>query len=327
MRTCRFVLACLALLVMSGVPALAQDEVCLPAGSDLWRTTSTGTHALIPAGFLCPDSQPFEVAFEGAPLASEPPLGNTDTVVLRTKDFCFSGGEGDVGVVLWALSLKATTTVNATAVGCDGGPWTVTAHRTRDLGEERPIHVVREGDYGGTFSGSLAVPVEIRFQRYKDKDLTLADTIVFEMQGVWASEPGPGATVAEGDLRVDTNGDGDLSDEQAIPGTARPGFFPGWSGSTTWPPVAVPIRHEAPQHSHFTLPPLPDPPGTCDRRVVTYLQEAQARNLKNLVQVGDTLVVAVDPKALVTRRSLKSLIPCEWVDQAQVYVVGAQRAE
>lgn len=207
----RLGLAAALILLASGSPALAGTVV--PAGVDLWATAGEGrTYASfaaepIPAGFFCPDSQPFtgRIAFRGAPLAAQPAarLGGADTIVRRLDNAAFNEkGEAVTRIRLMALSLEGIEPIDT---GC--GPYKVTAALERGEQPTTTMRIVRTQSNGGTYSAPLSLNVRLQFTPVDGGDrrvMTRQVALGPSNNAVWtfAAEPR-----YRGSVVVDTDGD------------------------------------------------------------------------------------------------------------------------
>jgi hypothetical protein len=330
-------LSLLALAFLLSLSAPAEAALTLPPdddatlcsggsiapGSDFWQTPSTGTHVTVPAGFFCPGSSAVQVSLRGVPVLSSPSLGQTDTVVRRLDAACFDSTGVASGVHVRVEALSLVGSVSAASVGCAGNSWSVKANRRAPAAGEvdvTTVDVVREGTYGGTFSGTLAVPTRVVFSRPGQADLVLDVHVEFATSSVWATQPGEGGVIVPGPVRVDTDGDGDLSDETLVPGN-NTGFHPGWSGVVTWPPVPVVVEHDGIDESHLTVA---VPISTCSPSVVDAIAKVAPGSLATS-DVGVTTVVALDVAVNVGSKSLDVQTPCSYADAATTYVVGVRR--
>lgn len=315
-------------LVLVALPATGQVKEIRPScvdpdvsvGTDFWVTPNTGTHADIPSGFLCSGSTGFTVDFKGKALVSSPSLGQTDTVIERLDPICFdaNGEASDIRIRVVALSLEGTSSISE----C-GDTWTVTAHRRPPGSGETAvttIDVSDDGD-GGTFTGALNVPAQVNFKDSSGDVQSLDMYVQFSMTAPWATEPGEGGVVVSGPITVDTDGDGDLSDETTtFPGNDT-GFHPGWD-PTTNPPVPVQVEHDGLDESHFTDP-IP-PPSTCDPDVIRYLEKEPSTEYTTN-QVGSSVVVGLKAGTVIEGKSVSNLTPCRFADASVTYTVGIAR--
>lgn len=239
----RLIIRCLALLLLLGVPVLAEDTI--QAGVDLWSTSSTGrTHTSfandpIPADFFCPGSKPFagRIAFRGVPLAAEPAksLGQTDTIVRRLDQAAFDGkGEATTRIQLMALSLKGEKPID---VGC--GVFDVTASLD---GNEQPtttMRIVKTGPNGGSYIAPLALNVKLTFTplagtKGTPRTLIRQVTLGPSTNAMWSYTT---TAAYGGQVRVDTDGDG--KPDTALPQPSN--FVAGIQPAATTSPGSVVI--------------------------------------------------------------------------------------
>lgn len=201
------------LVLAAGSPAFAGEDT-LRKGVDVWMTVAGFAKTSfdkepIPAGFFCEGSKPFTgtVTFQGAPLAAEPAssLGTIDTVVRRLDDAVFDGkGEAKTRIQLMALSLVSTKPVETSC-----GAYDVAV----SLAGEQPtttMSIVRTEALGGTYSAPLALNVKVTFtpvsgDKGARRELTRRVDLGPANHSVWTYVQAPRY---EGNVRVDTNGDG-----------------------------------------------------------------------------------------------------------------------
>jgi hypothetical protein len=201
------------LSLLAASPAIAGDQT-VRQGVDLWMTAAGFAQTSfesepIPAGFFCPESQPFtgRIWFEGKPLATEPAgaLGSIDTVVRRLDDVEFDArGVGYTRLQLMALSLVSTRPVDTACGAYDAAV---------RLDGEQPVtnmRVVRTGRFGGTYAAPLALNVKVVFtpvQGDKSARRELAHRVDLgpAAGSTWAYATAPRY---EGTPRLDTDGNG-----------------------------------------------------------------------------------------------------------------------
>lgn len=200
-------------VLAAGSPAFAGDDA-LRKGVDVWMTVAGFARTSfesepIPAGFFCEGSKPFTgaVEFEGGPLAAEPAgsLGTVDTVVRRLDDAVFDGkGQAKTRIQLMALSLVSTKPVETS---CGAYDVAVT------LAGEQPtttMSIVKTEALGGTYSAPLALNVKVAFtpasgHQSARRELTRRIELGPANHSVWTYVSAPRY---EGNVRIDTNGDG-----------------------------------------------------------------------------------------------------------------------
>jgi hypothetical protein len=254
------VVAAFLFVLAAGSPVFAGDGV-IHKGADVWMTVAgfaktSFAQEPIPAGFFCEGSKPFTgtVEFKGAPLAAEPAgsLGSVDTVVRRLDDAIFDGkGEAKTRIQLMALSLVSTKPVETS---CGAYDVAVT------LAGEQPtttMKIVRTEALGGTYSAPLALNVKVAFTPVSGKgarrELTRRVDLGPANNSVWTYVSAPRY---EGDVRIDTNGDG--RPDAALPAASN--FLAGVSPAVIKDPAAQ-IR---PAASSGTVSPIPIcPAGQC----------------------------------------------------------------
>jgi hypothetical protein len=251
----------LALVLLAVGPAFAADRV-IYNGSDLWTTPGDGrtfadfSASPIPAGFFCPNSDPFmgRIVFKGTPLAMDKP-GTTDTVVQRLDDAAFNkAGVATTRIQVRALSLES---VGLIKTNCGSFKAVVS------LQGEQPITRMRifwENEKGGRYLAPLALNVRISFV---PEGAAAVEKLEIRQQVRFPATPnawnGAVAGVAQekGFIRVDT--DGDRVADTFVPGTSN--FVPGAARtkvatpqqqySTQYTRAELEAYHTAPTHAHL----------------------------------------------------------------------------
>ncbi|MCP4658478.1 MAG: hypothetical protein GY856_23955 [bacterium] len=233
----------------------------------------------------------------GVPLVTEPAgvLADTDTVVERLSDVY--DGWGSTQVIVRALQLRSSQPIEIICPRTGETTfWTATAclKGAQVAGE---MDIYQEFENGGGFDAYLPVTVKLKFiQVFPDDGSFLDPTVegpepvpVDDVEGVgsgtlktpsgpitpsdppvalplnqtltqslmlsasgglWAFQPVPNSVTHTGGFLVDANCDG--IPETWVAGTSN--FAGGWN------PFAggmAPIQHQAPQHQHTVMPPLP----------------------------------------------------------------------
>lgn len=236
-------------VLATGSPVFAGEDT-LRKGVDVWMTVAgfaktSFDQEPIPAGFFCEGSKPFTgtIIFEGAPLAAEPAgsLGTVDTVVRRLDDAVFDEkGQAKTRIQLMALSLVSTKPLETS---CGAYDVAVT------LAGEQPtttMDIVRTEAQGGTYSAPLALNVKVAFTPVSGKgdrrELTRRVDLGPANNSVWAYVSAPRY---EGNVRIDTNGDG-RPDAQLPPASnflagVAPSVFKGQSAPSLKTQTAEPI--------------------------------------------------------------------------------------
>ncbi len=249
--------ACLALALIAA-PALADETIT--AGIDIFETKGNGdtyTDVNLPAGFFCTTSAAFSgrITLVGDLISTNPAdvLGKTDTVIERLDDASFGGGNTTTArAIVRAATFKSTSPISVS--GCAGSTdWDVKSIAAGRQ-SEFDIDVTRTLADGGTFDSSVSVNAIVVFtQQGSGVQRSLSQSVTFSTEGAeWTHQPGSGGVTYTNSVTIDTDGDG--SPDTTVPGTSN--FAPGWSkASGTTQPVRIP--HQAPQHSHFVLPPPP----------------------------------------------------------------------
>lgn len=249
----------------------------------------------IPPDFFCPGSPLFtDVIFlHGVPLVTEPAgvLAETDTIVERLADVPEGGGW--TSIQIRALQMRSHQPIE---VYCeDAGEitfWTVTAclSGAQEIGE---MGIYQEHPDGGFFEAYLPVNVKLTFtQVYPDAgnffdpflereaevpeevdgtgtleprsiqsqvnpivaqplSQTVTQSLMLNAAGApWAFQPVANSVGFRGGLLVDTDCDG--IPDTWVAGTSN--FAGGWN---PFAGARQPIMHQAPQHQHTVMPPLP----------------------------------------------------------------------
>jgi hypothetical protein len=225
------VFAIFAQVLALAVPAVAANRV-IANGIDLWKTPGDGTSFAdfsqqpIPAGFFCPGSAPFtgRIIMKGIPIVTNQPggLGNADTIVQRLDNARFSKrGVATTRIQMRAMQFEGLTPIK-TACGRFFAPISVNV-RFSFKPVDQVTTEVRELRQEVRFPPA-------RFQRWSgDRELS-------------------GASVVNGSVKVDTDGDG--TPDTFLPGTSN--FLAGRS-----PLVKMPSD---PCHSSTTGQHCPYPP-------------------------------------------------------------------
>lgn len=220
------------------VPTFGADRV-IANGIDLWRTPGDGTsyadfsQESIPAGFFCPGSAPFtgRIIMKGIPIASSQPggLGNADTIVQRLDNAKFNKrGIATTRIQMRAMQFEGLTPIK-TACG--------TFKAFVQLDGEQPItrmQIVRDNEKGGRFSAPISVNVKFSFKPVEGETTEvreLRQEVRFppaKFQRWSGSRDLAGATIVNGSVKVDTDGDG--APDTLLPGTSN--FLAGRSPRT-----------------------------------------------------------------------------------------------
>ncbi len=249
----------------------------------------------IPPDFFCPGSAPFTdlLPLHGVPLVTEPAgvLAETDTIVERLGDVY--GGWGSTQIIVRAVQLRGSQPIE---IFCpDSGEntyWTATACLSgaqmageMDIYEEgfdaylpvtvelQFVQVYPEGGefFDPTVEGPEPVPVndieDVETGTLRPRsgvsvqptqpvvvvpgNHTVTQSVMLSSTGgPWALQPVPNSVSHPAGILVDANCDG--IPETWVAGTSN--FAGGWN------PFAggrAPIQHQAPQHQHTVMPPLP----------------------------------------------------------------------
>ncbi len=233
----------LVLAVVLASPAIAQPMV--PAGFDLWTTTSDGKTLVdfskfpIPPGFFSEDSEAFTgvVRFQGEPLVTDPPrlLGNVDTIVERLTDALPDGTP--IPIRMRALRLRS---IKPITVHSGGGVsrWDLEAY----LIDEQPQTEMRffaDSRHGGHWDAEIGLNARISFVNTRTNEKLTADhSISLQTRGArWQYFPlrstenfDPGA-LTQCAVGVDVDIDG------AVDST-----IDGWCASSVFIPVSTNAR-------------------------------------------------------------------------------------
>lgn len=226
---------CLAVLALgAALPALAVDAI--PAGADLWHTTSgisftSFSDNPIPADFFCPGSKPFQGTFamRGEPLATRPAgtLGQVDTIVRRLDAASFDrNGEASTRIQVMALSLAGVDTFDA---GC--ARYRVTASLAGDQ-PTTEMKIVRTTPAGGYYVAPLELNVKLVFTPVSGggavRELTHKISLGPGNRSFWSYAKGAAQRVVRrsGDIAVDTDGDRRPDTAVPAPGNFVSGFDP-----------------------------------------------------------------------------------------------------
>lgn len=238
---------CLALsllILLSAVmaaPSLAASatgaQAPIARGVDLFETSTSAPTFVsfaddpIPAGFFCPGSAPFDgvVNLRGLPLATAPAgvAGNADTVVERLTDGHFVGGVADIEVVVRAMRLGSTDSIDVFCPNENANTrWRVSACLCDLQPTSRISARVDQACGCGHFNGTLRLNVCLRFTR-EDTGETIGpvqQNITLNIDNMpWCYQPGAGETVVSGPFAVDTDCDG--RPDLTLPGSSN--FHPG----------------------------------------------------------------------------------------------------
>lgn len=254
-------LLCVALLVVAS-PALA-DRVA--PGVDLWNTPGNGRTFVdfsaepIPAGFFCTGSAPFSgrIEFRGVPIKGAP--GGVDTVVERLDDATFN----ERGVAVTRTRVRAIQLEGLASIATSCGAYAV---RVALAPGEQPLNRMRikqDGEYGGTFTATLALTVRMTFTPVgrRAPERAFDHTVVFDQPARFPWSRVASGLTAVRELMIDTNADGRV-DTRVV----RNDFLAGWSpgavaqgGAFEGAPQALRtltdeiLYHEDPTHSHYVL--------------------------------------------------------------------------
>jgi|GEM_PF-5421342 len=256
------------LLVFLLVAAPVWAQTIYP-GFDLWETSDgSRSYVDIPMDFFCSGSQArpdLLVEWVGEPLDANSLLGGTDTVIERPSAAAFSNGQASVPIVLRALSLRGKDVLSVPECAEDDSTWSLTAcPRALSSAEEAAfttqltVTLNAAGD-GGTYSGSLRVPVRLVFTNGagREVEMTSGNDVDFSIVGAdWSEQPGSEGIEIVGQVSVD---DGCVNSPAPLTVSGPTNFYPGWrkDGATI---TRAPPSHMAPAHAHTVSPPSPVDP-------------------------------------------------------------------
>lgn len=203
--------------VLLAVPAVAADRT-ITNGIDLWITKGDGstfadfTKEVIPAGFFCTGSEPFNgrVVLKGVPIATAQPgvFGISDTIIQRLDNATFNKR----GVATTRIQMKAMQFEGVAPVKTSCGLFKLNV----TLDGEQPVttmRIVRDNAKGGRFYAPIWVNIKLSFTpvgRAATEALEIRKALRFPAAPIayWANVNRPVLPASEGFVKVDTDSDG-----------------------------------------------------------------------------------------------------------------------